>query len=147
VVQTAGSEIALVACGTITTTDAPDFAQRLLLIHRGLLDVLQTHQPSAAAVESVFHSRNARSALKLGHARGAALLTLADAGLEVAEYAPTQVKQALTGSGRADKTQVARMVEMLLGRTGAVRNDATDALAVAICHATMSATQARIAGE
>lgn len=133
-----GRDIHLVACGVIATTRHPTFTERLMQIHEELVALVREHEPGVAAVESVFHARNARSALKLGHARGAALLALARGGMPIEEYPPAQVKQALTGNGRADKEQVARMVRMIVGATGEVQADATDALAVAICHASMN---------
>lgn len=143
-VEVRGSEISLVACGVISTVKEAAFADRLVRIHSELSRVVEDYEPMGAAVETVFHARNARSALKLGHARGAALLALAQGGIAIEEYAPRQVKQAVTGNGGADKAQVARMVEMLLGRTGAVSKDATDALAIALCHAAINGTRSRL---
>ena len=144
VVEVSGSEVSLVACGVISTAKESVFSDRLVRIHAELVQIVEDYAPIGAAVESVFMARNAQSALKLGHARGAALLALAQGGIAVEEYAPRQVKQAVTGNGGADKAQVARMVEMLLGPTGTVSRDATDALAIALCHAAINGTRSRL---
>lgn len=140
-----GGHLRYVDCGVIKTPSKMAFIERLKRIHEGLVEVIARIQPSAAAVESVFHARHASSALKLGQARGVALLALAQADLPVQEYAPAQVKRAVTGDGRADKKQVRMMVETLLGRTLDLPADATDALAVAICHGHASPLQDRLA--
>lgn len=108
--------------------------ERLLAIYRSLGMVIEEHRPDAVAVESVFHARNARSAIMLGHARGAAILTAAEHGLQVFEYSPSSVKQSVTGHGGAAKEQVQKMVGILLNRPATAEADAADALAVAICH-------------
>jgi crossover junction endodeoxyribonuclease RuvC len=132
-----------VACGVITPdTDAP-LALRLAAIHAGVADVLAAHKPAEVAIEDSFVHENPASALKLGHARAAAMLAPALAGLEVAEYAPRLVKQSVTGKGGAEKEQVAVMVRMLLPGARATA-DAADALAVAICHAHHASTRARL---
>lgn len=136
VIEVVGSELRLIECGVIhAAKDAKTFSDRLVTIYDELRALLAEWEPQAAAVETVFHARNAQSALKLGQARAAALLALAHAQVPVAEYTPTAIKSAVTGSGRAPKDQVARMVEILVGKTHTVRHDATDALAIAICHA------------
>ncbi|HET7089883.1 MAG TPA: crossover junction endodeoxyribonuclease RuvC [Anaerolineae bacterium] len=130
-----GSSLRAVAYGVITTP--PDLAlpQRLVLLHRALGDLIRLHRPASAAVEQIFFSRNARTALAVGHARGVVLLALAQAGLPVAEYTPLEVKQAITGYGRADKKQIQEMVRVLIGLPEVPRpDDAADALAIAICH-------------
>lgn len=118
----------------ITRSDAP-LAERLKIIYRGLVQAIELYRPEAVAVEQIFLSKNVLSALKLGHARGAALLAAVNAGLPVAEYTPLQVKGAVVGYGRADKRQVQQMVKALLGLPEVAQEDASDALAVAICHA------------
>jgi len=105
-----------------------------VLIYGTIAAMCREHEPTEGAIEAIFHQKNAQSALKLGHARGAAMLALAHAGLEISDYAPTVVKKAVTGRGRADKLQVRSMVEMLLGVTASGSHDETDALAIAICH-------------
>jgi len=133
VVEASGTSLRLLACGTISPGDLP-LAARLAAIHRGLCDVIERTAPAAVAVEGVYHAVNARAALVLGQARGAALVAAASASLEVIEYAASEIKRSVSGSGRAGKEQVGRMVGMLLG--GAIPGDehAADALAAAICH-------------
>ncbi len=123
-------------------------AERLARIHAGLTEVIAEFSPDEVAVERVFVHRNADSALKLGQARGAALVACVSAGLPVAEYAPTLVKQAVVGAGRADKRQVAFMVRALLRLRATPLEDAADALAIAICHAHLrnAATRAAAGG-
>lgn len=109
--------------------------QRLLLIHQGLGGIIERLRPDAFVVERVFFAKNAVSALKLGQARGVALVCGALAGIPVFEYSPTEVKRVVTGTGGADKDQIARVLEMLLGRQDFATSDASDALALAVCHA------------
>lgn len=109
--------------------------QRLHGIYTEIGQLIRQHDPETAAVEDVFVSQNVASAIKLGHARGAAICAIAAAGLAVHEYTPAVVKQAVVGHGRADKSQVQHMVKVLLGLQGRLAADAADALAVAICHA------------
>ncbi|HHE73364.1 MAG TPA: crossover junction endodeoxyribonuclease RuvC [Chloroflexi bacterium] len=125
----------LVTIGTIHTPSKTPLAHRLQQIYRELVTVIEAQCPAEAAVERLFFSRNARTAMAVGHARGVVLLALADAGLAIAEYTPMQVKQAVTGYGGADKYQVQEMVRMLLDLEQTPRpDDAADAAAVAICH-------------
>jgi crossover junction endodeoxyribonuclease RuvC len=134
-VQSDGSRHHLVASGAIICSPRGSFPDKLLRIYTGLADLLRTHRPDCVAIENVFHGVNARSALKLGHARGVAMLAAVEAGLPVHEYTPAQVKRAVVGNGRAEKHQVQQMVKLLLQLTVAPRPyDASDALAVAICH-------------
>jgi crossover junction endodeoxyribonuclease RuvC len=108
---------------------------RLQVIHREIKQLAEKWQPAEAAVEELFFSKNVRTAMSVGQARGVAMLALADAGLPVVEYTPLAIKQAVTGYGSADKTQMQEMVKMLLGLSEVPRpDDAADALAVAICH-------------
>lgn len=123
-----------VASGAIRTARGDDLAARLLCIHTGLRAVLEEHQIQEAAIESIFRHRSSESALRLGHGRGVAVLALAQAGLPIAEYGTTHIKKAVTGSGRADKVQLGRVVAMLLGQPIEGPADVTDALAVAITH-------------
>ena len=135
-VETDGRRHSLVACGAITAAARDAFPDRLARIHRELSLLLGQHRPACVAIENVFHAVNARSALKLGHARGVAMLAAVEAGCPVVEYTPTQIKRAVVGYGHADKRQVQQMVKLLLGLTRAPSpHDAADALAVAICHA------------
>ncbi len=134
VIEKCGHQIGFVACGTIRTTYS-DLGMRLLDIYEGLRAVIDRHQPEVAAVEQVFMAVNPASALKLGHARGAAVLAAMRSGLRVHDYAPRLVKQAVAGYGQADKAQVQHMVRALLELSSTPAQDAADALAVAICHA------------
>ena len=134
-VETDGRRHRLVTCGAITAAAADAFPDRLARIYRELSALLLKMRPECVAVESVFHAVNARSALKLGHARGVALLAAVEAGCTVVEYTPAEVKRAVVGYGRADKRQVQHMVTLLLGLAQPpTPYDASDALAVAICH-------------
>lgn len=137
VVESDGRVHRMVASGVIRTRSGEPLPERLLEIARGLREVICTYTPAAAAVESVFFAANARSALKLAHVRGIALLAIAEAGIECGEYSPLEVKTSVVGYGRAGKRQVQLMVRSLLGLESPVASeDACDALAVAICHVT-----------
>jgi len=127
--------LTLVDCGVITTPSGQPLPERLQVIYTGLADVIREHRPAAAAVEELFFSRNVRTALSVGHARGVTLLALADAGLPIYEYKPLEIKQAVAGYGGADKRQVQEMVRMLLNLKDVPQpDDAADAVAVAVCH-------------
>jgi len=134
-VDSDGSRHRLVCCGGIKAPARAPFPDRLHHIHTALVGILAECRPDAVAVESLFHAVNARSALQLGHARGVALLAASQAGLVVTEYPPAEVKRAVVGYGRAEKRQVQHMVTLLLGLAEPPEPfDASDALAVAICH-------------
>jgi crossover junction endodeoxyribonuclease RuvC len=134
-VETDGRRHRLIACGAISAPAGDPFPHRLARIHRELGALLATCRPECVAVESLFHAVNARSALKLGHARGVAILAAVEAGCDVVEYTPAEVKRAVVGFGRAEKHQVQQMIKLLLGLDEAPSpHDAADALAVAICH-------------
>ena len=123
------------AHGAIHTDPGTDLAQRLLVICRGIQELLQLHRPDETAVEDVFLARDARAAFALGQARGAAMLGAALSGVPVCSYSPREIKQAVTGSGRAAKEQVAFMVERLFGLRAPLRPmDCADAAAIALCH-------------
>jgi crossover junction endodeoxyribonuclease RuvC len=135
VVAARGNTLSLIVCDVITTPAGMPLAQRLLQIYRDLSKIIATYQPNESAMEELFFAKNARTALTVGHARGVAMLALANGGLTVAEYTPKQVKQAVTGYGSADKLQVGEMVRILLDLRAVPRpDDAADAAAVAICH-------------
>lgn len=134
IVDVHGSRVSFVACGTIRTNQKYPFAHRLNEIFDGINEVIQLHDPAIAAVEDVFLASNPRSALKLGHARGAAVVAAMQNGLAVHDYSPRAVKQAVAGYGQAEKSQVQHMVGVILGLKGKPSPDAADALAVAICH-------------
>ncbi len=145
VIDSDGREHRMVSAGVIKTSPRWPFERRLCEIANGLRDLIREHQPELAAVEEVFAAVNAKSALKLAHVRGVALLVIAEAGLGVAEYSPLEVKMSVVGYGRAEKSQVQLMVRSLLGLTETIRSlDASDALAVAICHAAHEATNRRV---
>ena len=128
-----GTRVRHLAHGTLALADARPMAERLCELHDGLARELSVHRPDIVVIEEVFHARNARSALVLGQARGVALLAAAQSGARVRSFAPSVIKQAVTGSGRAEKEQVGRMVSVLLGIPLSGRLDASDALAAAIC--------------
>jgi crossover junction endodeoxyribonuclease RuvC len=130
-----GGRILHIAHGVIALEEKAPLESRLHQLFEALSAEMRRHAPRIVAVEEIFYSRNARSALVLGHARGVALLAAAIAGAEVRSFAATVIKQAVTGSGRAEKEQVARMIKALLGVRVAVRADASDALAIALCGA------------
>jgi len=129
------NELIVVEYGVIRTTSQTPLAQRLLRIGNRLQQLIAQFHPQVLAVEDIFFARNAKSALKLGQSRGAILLTAAQAGLDIAEYTPLEVKQSVVGYGRADKLQVQHMVKVLLRLKEVPKpDDAADALAIAICH-------------
>ncbi len=146
VITVNGPALGFVAAGVVGSVASETLAERLLALDRGIALVIEQHVPDEVAVEETVVNKNALSSLKLGHARGVALVTAARAGLPVAEYAAKHVKRALTGTGGALKPQVAHMVQVLLPRAGPVTADAADALAVAICHAHNRMTLTRIHG-
>ena len=134
-IEFAGSRHRLVACGTLSAPAGATFPEKLVVIHAGLSSLIATHRPDCVAVENIFYARNVRSALKLGHARGVALLAASEAGLPVVEYSPAEIKRAVVGYGRAEKHQIQQMMKLLLGLDAAPSpHDVADALAVAICH-------------
>lgn len=135
VIESSQGRLQFVACGVVKTTPSFPFANRLNEIFEGINEVIQLHNPDVASVEDVFLASNPRSALKLGHARGAAVVAAMQNGLAVYDYSPRSVKQAVVGYGQAEKEQVQHMVKILLGLSGSPSQDAADALAVAICHA------------
>lgn len=130
-----GVRLSHIACGTLTSDASEDVATRLAALYRGLVDVIATYEPAEASVEQTFVNKDAKATLKLGHARGIALVVPALAGCVVAEYAPNMVKKSVTGSGHADKAQIHAMLRHLLPKARPDSDDAADALAIAICHA------------
>jgi crossover junction endodeoxyribonuclease RuvC len=135
IIESEGSRLTYVACGTLTPPVDLPLPERLVLIHLGLNDLIDRFAPHEAAVEETFVSAGARSALQLGQARGVALMTPAHRGLVVGEYAANLVKKAVVGSGHAEKAQIQMMVKILLPAADFKGADAADALAIAICHA------------
>ncbi|HBG06551.1 MAG: crossover junction endodeoxyribonuclease RuvC [Geobacteraceae bacterium GWC2_58_44] len=135
IISKQGNRLIHIDNGAIFTQSAKDFPQRLEQIFTGLSAIIVQYQPEAVAVENVFLAKNAQSALKLGQARGAAIVAAVNVGLSVFEYTALQVKQAVVGSGRAEKVQVQQMIKALLNLPEVAQEDASDALAVAVCHA------------
>ncbi|BCG46152.1 Crossover junction endodeoxyribonuclease RuvC [Citrifermentans bremense] len=135
IISQQGNRLIHVDNGAIFTQSAKDFPERLERIFTGLSEIIAQYRPEVVAVEDVFLAKNAQSALKLGQARGAAIVAAVNVGLPVHEYTAMQVKQAVVGTGRAEKTQVQQMIKALLNLPEVAQEDASDALAVAICHA------------
>ena len=127
--------LSFIACGTIKSDEKKALAERLKQLHNGLSEIVASYTPDEAAVEETFVNKDARATLKLGHARGIALLVPALAGLSVSEYAPNLVKKTIVGAGHADKDQIHMMVKVLLPKSDAKTPDAADALAIALTHA------------
>jgi crossover junction endodeoxyribonuclease RuvC len=140
-----GARLGYVACGTLTSNPREPLSDRLALLFLGLEEVLRAWSPQEAAVEETFVNDNARATLKLGQARGIALLAPARGGLTVAEYAPNVVKKTVVGSGHADKRQIRAMIGYLLPKAVPESADAADALAVAITHAHHRQSRALVA--
>jgi crossover junction endodeoxyribonuclease RuvC len=147
VIEADGNRLGFIAAGTIVVDAAPPLAERLARLFQGLQAVIEAHRPAAAAVEETFLNSNPESTLKLGHARGVALLAPALAGIPVAAYAARLIKKTVVGTGRADKRQVQAMIGVLLPGSRVVGADAADALAAAICHAHHAETAARWSGQ
>jgi crossover junction endodeoxyribonuclease RuvC len=135
VIESDGPRLSYIACGTVTSDAALPLSDRLAMLFSGLDGVLTRWTPAEAAVEETFVNRDAAATLKLGQARGIALLVPARAGLTVAEYAPNMVKKTVVGSGHAEKTQIRAMIGFLLPKASPDSDDSADALAIAICHA------------
>jgi crossover junction endodeoxyribonuclease RuvC len=135
VVEIAGNRLTYLGCGSVLTNDRDGLAIRLLTIHDGLMRILEEFRPDEAAVEATFVNKDANATLKLGQARGIAMVVPARAGVSVAEYAPNLVKKSIVGAGHADKTQVRMMIGVLLPKADPTTEDAADALAIAVTHA------------
>jgi crossover junction endodeoxyribonuclease RuvC len=135
VVEIAGNRLGFLGCGSVTTRDTDALAVRLLAIHDGLARILDQFRPDEAAVEVIFVNKDAKSTLKLGQARGVAMVVPARAGVPVAEYAPNLVKKSIVGAGHGEKAQVRMMIGVLLPRADPRSDDAADALAIAVTHA------------
>ena len=145
VIESDGRDHRVIVSGVIRTSTRRPFEKRLLEIAGELRRLMREQRPDFAAVEEVFHAVNAKTALKLAHVRGVVLLTIAEAGVELAEYSPLEVKINVVGYGRAEKCQVQMMVQSILGLPEAIASeDAADALAVALCHATHEATSRKL---
>ena len=135
IVEIAGNRLGFLGCGSVKTRDADALALRLLCIHDGLMQVVEEFRPDEAAVEATFVNKDAKATLKLGQARGIALVVPARAGVLVAEYAPNLVKKSIVGAGHGDKAQVRMMIGVLLPKADPGSDDAADALAIAVTHA------------
>lgn len=142
VIEVEGSRLTYVADGSVHSDDSLTLAERLAQLHQQLAEVLARFAPEEAAIEETFVNANPRATLKLGQARGVAMLVPAQAGLLVAEYAPNVVKKSVVGAGHAEKDQVKHMVRLLLPKAQMKSADSTDALAIAICHAHHRGVQA-----
>lgn len=145
IVNAVGNRLEYVTCGSIHLPNV-DHPQRLKKIFDSICRIIEEFSPQESAIEEVFLGKSVSSALKLGQARGSAMVACLHHDLPVAEYSPRKVKQALVGNGNADKTQVQHMIKVLLGVTGDVQADAADALAIAICHANTKASLIKVAG-
>ena len=146
VIEAEGSRLSFVACGTVKSDEKQDMAERLKHLFEQLSEIVRQYQPDEAAVEETFVNKDARATLKLGQARGIAMVVPALAGLSVGEYAPNLVKKTIVGSGHAEKGQIHLMVKVLLPKSDAKTPDAADALAIALTHAQHRGLKARIAG-
>lgn len=135
VIDSTGNRLSYVACGTLTPPVELELPNRLVELHRGIIELIERFRPDEAAVEETFVSAGARSALQLGQARGVVLMTPASMGLPVGEYAANLIKKSVVGSGHAEKGQVQAMIKILLPTAEFKGADAADALAIAICHA------------
>lgn len=149
VIELAGNRLSFVACGSVSTDDKAALAVRLVTIHDGLTEIIDRFRPEEAAVEATFVNKDASATLKLGQARGVAMLVPARASIEVAEYAPNLIKKTIVGAGHSDKRQIRMMVGVLLPKADPQSDDAADALAIAVCHAhhrNAAAVMRRVAG-
>jgi crossover junction endodeoxyribonuclease RuvC len=135
VVEYAGNRLGFIACGSVETDGKADLASRLVVIHDGLMRVIDDFRPDEAAVEATFVNRDAVATLKLGQARGIAMLVPARSGVPVAEYAPNLVKKTIVGAGHGEKGQIRMMIGVLLPKADPRSHDAADALAIAVTHA------------
>jgi crossover junction endodeoxyribonuclease RuvC len=148
VIEVDGNRLSFVACGSLATDDKAALAARLVTIHDGLVRVVEDFRPDEAAAEATFVNRDASATLKLGQARGVALLVPAKAGVPVAEYAPNLVKKTIVGAGHGEKAQIRMMIGVLLPKATLESEDAADALAVAVTHAHhRQSVMARIAAQ
>src|SRR5258708_4037475 len=135
VIDVEGNRLIFVSCGSVSSDDKAALAERLVALHVGLTRVVDEFRPAEAAVEATFVNKDAVATLKLGQARGIALLVPASAGVAVAEYAPNLVKKTIIGAGHGEKAQIRVMIGVLLPKADPKTNDAADPLAIAICHA------------
>ena len=135
VIEVEGNRLVFTGCGSVATSDKASLAERLVTLHDGLTKVVDDYAPHEAAVEATFVNKDASATLKLGQARGVALLIPARSGILVAEYAPNLVKKTIVGAGHCEKEQIRLMLRVLLPKADPPTHDAADALAIAVCHA------------
>jgi crossover junction endodeoxyribonuclease RuvC len=147
VLESRNGNIMHLASGSITPGRGLPLCQRLKIIYESIIKVIGEHSPEVMSVEDIFFAKNAKSAIKLGESRGVALLAASNSGISVYEYPPTKVKLALTGSGRAGKGDVRRMLSLILGVSEFETEDASDALAIALCHINLSRIESRLGRE
>jgi crossover junction endodeoxyribonuclease RuvC len=147
VLESRGGEVKHLTSGAIAPGNSLPLNQRQRIIHDSLMKVIGDHSPEAMSVEDIFFAKNAKSAIKLGEARGVALLAASSSGIPVFEYPPTRIKLALTGRGRANKSEVRRMLSLILGVSDFETEDASDAVAIALCHIHLSRIEAKLGKE
>lgn len=146
IIEAVDNRLRYIACGLVKTDSGLSLAERLRQLDEGLVDILKSYEPDEAAIEETFMNNNAASALKLGCARGAAMVCVARTDRRVHEYPANLVKKSVVGNGHASKDQIGMMVRMLLPGCGEMGADAADALAIAICHSHHAASRARMGG-
>ena len=146
VIRCSGSRFRCLAHGTVRTSPRDGMGERLVQIHQGIMDVIKTYEPEEAGIETVYFSKNSKSAIPVAQARGVVLYTLASQGVPFAEYTPLELKQAVVGNGRAEKVPVQQLIKMIFNLAELPRPDhASDALAAAFCHANFSGFRRRLA--
>lgn len=145
-IRSVGNRHQYIASGCIRTTDKAQLPDKLEEIFRGVTEIIDEHRPAEMAIEKIFMARSAESALKLGQARGVAIVAAVNRGVPIHEYEARKIKQAVVGTGAAQKSQIQHMVQQLLGLAGRPQSDAADALAIALCHIQTQHNLARMAG-
>ena len=147
VIRCSGSRFRCIAHGTVRTSPRDGMGERLVQIHQGIMDIITTYEPEEAGIETVYFSKNSKSAIPVAQARGVVLYTLASRGVPFAEYTPLELKQSVVGNGRAEKSQIQQVLKMILNLEEIPRPDhASDALAAAFCHANFSSFRKHIDG-
>jgi crossover junction endodeoxyribonuclease RuvC len=147
VIRCAGSRFRCIVHGTVRTSPRDEMGDRLVQIHRGIMDIISAYEPEEAGIETVYFSKNSKSAIPVAQARGVVLFTLASRGVPFAEYTPLELKQAVVGNGRAEKAQVQQVLKMIFNLKEIPKPDhASDALAAAFCHANFSDFRSHLAG-
>lgn len=147
VIRCSGSRFRCLVHGTVRTSPRDGMGKRLVQIHQGIMDIITAYQPEEAGIETVYFSKNSKSAIPVAQARGVVLFTLASRGVPFAEYTPLELKQAVVGNGRAEKVQVQQVLKMIFNLAEIPRPDhASDALAAAFCHANFSSFRSHLAG-